>query len=86
MIQIDKLYHFIASLILTIVLALVVKHFESNVQSVMCGIFAASVIMCLACVSKEVLDKFWRRTGFDWYDIIADLLGCVVAVAFTIFM
>lgn len=85
MIQIDKLYHFVVSLVLTIVIALIVKHFEGDaVSGIMCGCFAAFVTMCLG-VCKEVWDKF-RGTGFDLLDLAADALGCFIAVIFTIFM
>lgn len=85
MIQIDKLYHFVVSLVLTIVIALIVKHFEGDaVSGFMCGCFAAFVTMCLG-VCKEVWDKF-RGTGFDLLDLAADALGCFIAVIFSIFM
>ena len=85
MIQIDKLYHFVVSLVLTIVIALIVKHFEVDaVSGIMCGCFAAFVTMCLG-VCKEVWDKF-RGTGFDLQGLLADAIGCGVAIVFSFFM
>ena len=80
----DKFLHFIVSFILTVVIALLVKHFNEDTSSVMCGLFAAIVALCVG-FGKEVIDKF---TGgiFDWKDIIADAVGCAVAFIFTIFM
>ena len=84
MIRADKVAHFVVSLILTIVLAIVIKSVESDVPGYLCGIFGACVTMCIG-VAKEVWDKF-RGTGFDLMDLAADLGGCVVAVIFSIFM
>lgn len=85
MVRIDKLYHFVVALVLTIVIALITKSVEGEaVSGFMCGCFAAIVTMCIG-VGKEIWDKF-RGTGFDLYDLAADALGCFVAVIFTIFM
>lgn len=85
MVQIDKIVHFIVSMIITILVAIVVKSMEGDaVQGIMCGVFGAIFTMCLG-VAKEIWDKF-RGTGFDVQDLIADALGCVIAVIFTIFM
>ena len=40
--------------------------------------------MCVG-VGKEIWDKF-KGTGFDIYDLAADALGCLFAVAFSLFM
>jgi VanZ family protein len=85
MIRADKVAHFVVSLILTIVLAIVVKSIEGTaVSGVLCGIYAAIATMCVG-VGKEIWDKF-KGTGFDIYDLVADALGCLVAVAFSLFM
>ena len=85
MVKIDKIVHFIVSMILTILIAIVVKSIEGDaVQGIMCGLFGAIVTMCIG-IGKEVWDKF-RGTGFDVQDLIADALGCVIALVFTIFM
>ena len=84
MIRADKVAHFVVSLILTIVLAIVIKSVNEDVAGIMCGILAGIVTICLG-VAKEVWDKF-RGTGFDIYDLAADALGCLVAVAFSLFM
>lgn len=84
MIRADKVAHFVVSLIITAVLAIVIKSVEVSSVGVMCGLLAAAVTMCLG-VAKEVWDKF-RGTGFDVYDLVADALGCIVAVVFSIFM
>ena len=84
MIGIDKIVHFVVSMILTILIAILVKSVESDASGIMCGIYAAFVTMCIG-VGKEIWDKF-RGTGFDLIDLAADALGCAVAVIFTIFM
>ena len=85
MIRADKVAHFVVSLVLTLVLAIVVKSIEGTaVSGVLCGIYAAIATMCVG-VGKEIWDKF-RGTGFDIYDLAADALGCLVAVAFSLFM
>jgi VanZ family protein len=85
MIRADKVAHFVVSLVLTLVLAIVVKSIEGTaVSGVLCGIYAAIATMCVG-VGKEIWDKF-RGTGFDIYDLAADALGCLVAVAFSMFM
>jgi VanZ family protein len=85
MIRADKVAHFVVSLVLTLVLAIVVKSIEGTaVSGVLCGIYAAIATMCIG-VGKEIWDKF-RGTGFDIYDLAADALGCLVAVAFSMFM
>ena len=85
MIRADKVAHFVVSLILTIVLTIVVKSIEGTaVSGVLCGIYAAIATMCVG-VGKEIWDKF-KGTGFDIYDLAADALGCLVAVAFSLFM
>ena len=85
MIRADKVAHFVVSLILTIVLAIVVKSVEGTaVSGVLCGIYAAIATMCVG-FGKEIWDKF-KGTGFDIYDLVADALGCLVAVAFSLFM
>lgn len=85
MIRADKVAHFVVSLILTIVLAIVVKSIEGTaVSGVLCGIYAAIATMCVG-FGKEIWDKF-KGTGFDIYDLAADALGCLVAVAFSLFM
>lgn len=85
MIKADKIVHFVVSLILAIVLAIVIKSIEGTaVSDVLCGIYAAIATMCIG-VGKEIWDKF-KGTGFDIYDLVADALGCLVAVAFSLFM
>jgi VanZ family protein len=85
MIRADKVAHFVVSLVLTLVLAIVVKSIEGTaVSGVLCGIYAAIATMCVG-VGKEIWDKF-KGTGFDIYDLVADALGCLVAVAFSMFM
>lgn len=85
MIKADKVAHFVVSLILAIVLAIVIKSVEGTaVSGVLCGIYAAIATMCVG-VGKEIWDKF-KGTGFDIYDLAADALGCLVAVAFSLFM
>ena len=84
-IQLDKIIHFVVSMVLTIVIALVVKGVEGDaVSGIKCGIFASIVTICLG-VCKEVWDKF-RGTGFDLLDLAADALGCFIAVIYSIFM
>ena len=85
MVQIDKIVHFIVSMIITILVAIVVKSIEGDaVQGIMCGVFGACVTMCIG-IGKEIWDKF-RGTGFDLMDLAADALGCFIAMIFTIFM
>ena len=84
MTKLDKVAHFVVSLILTIVLAIVIKSVNEDTAGYLCGIFGACVTMCIG-VAKEVWDEF-RGTGFDLMDLVADLGGCVVAMIFSIFM
>ena len=85
MIRADKVAHFVVSLVLTIVLAIVINSIEGTaVSGVLCGIYAAITTMCVG-VGKEIWDKF-KGTGFDIYDLAADALGCLFAVAFSLFM
>ena len=85
MIRADKVAHFVVSLVLTILIAIVIKSVEGTaVSGVLCGIYAVIATMCIG-VGKEIWDKF-KGTGFDIYDLAADALGCLVAVAFSLFM
>ena len=84
MIKLDKVAHFVVSLILTILFAIAVKSVNEDTAGYLCGILAGIVTMCIG-VGKEIWDKF-RGTGFDLMDLVADFGGCVVAVIFSIFM
>lgn len=84
MIRADKVAHFVVSLVVAIVLAIVIKSVNEDTAGIMYGILAGVVTMCIG-VGKEIWDKF-KGTGFDIYDLAADALGCLVAVAFSLFM
>ena len=84
MIRADKVAHFVVSLVLTILFAIAVKSVNTEVAGYLCGIFGGIVTMCLG-VGKEIWDKF-RGTGFDLQDLLADAIGCGVAIVFSFFM
>lgn len=74
----DKIAHFVVSLLLTAFFAFLIKSTESGIASVICGIYASIVTMCVG-IGKEIWDKF-RGTGFDLYDLAADAFGCLIAI------
>ena len=74
----DKIAHFVVSLLLTAFFAFLIKSTESGIASVICGIYASIVTMCVG-IGKEIWDNF-RGTGFDLYDLLADAFGCLTAL------
>lgn len=40
-------------------------------QKIMLSILMAFVVLLIATISKELYDKFIKRTFIDWYDIVA---------------
>lgn len=76
-IGLDKVLHFVLSFALSAVLSLVACYFLPE-NPVLCGVIGA-VLTILVGVGKEVYDQR-HRYGFDWRDILADVLGAVVVV------
>ena len=37
----------------------------------MLSILVATIVLLIATISKELYDKFIKRTFIDWYDIVA---------------
>ena len=63
----DKIYHAISCLVITLITALFLNWWIGLILAVLAGIL------------KEVYDAKWG-TGWDWYDILADMLGVVLGV------
>lgn len=64
----DKLKHsFVGNLIFlgTFLISLIATH------KIVLSLLIAFVILLTAAVSKELYDKFIKRTFIDWYDIVA---------------
>ena len=64
----DKLLHsFIGNLIFlgTFIVSAIVT------QKIMLSLLIAFVVLLVATFSKELYDKFIKRTFIDWYDIVA---------------
>lgn len=64
----DKLLHsLIGNLIFlgTFIVSVIVT------QKIMLSLFIAFVVLLIATTSKELYDKFIKRTFIDWYDIVA---------------
>ena len=83
--KIDKVLHLVVSFVITAVLAMFVKHFEPNVPNLNCAAFAAIVAFCIG-VGKEVYDLFVRKTTFNGKDLLADAVGCILAMGCALFM
>jgi len=66
--MIDKYKHFVVSFAIVFVLKLVLT------------LTMAIAITLLIGVLKEVYDYYFKTTGFDWYDILADITGIIVGV------
>lgn len=84
-IGVDKVLHLVVSFLITAVLAMLVKHFEPNVPNLNCAAFAAIVAFCIG-VGKEVYDLFVRKTTFNGKDLLADAVGCLLAMGCALFM
>lgn len=64
----DKLLHsLIGNLIFlgTFIVSVIVT------QKIMLSLLAAFTVLLIASFSKELYDKFIKRTFIDWYDIVA---------------
>lgn len=64
----DKLKHsFVGNLIFlgTFLISLIVTH------KISLSLLIAFILLLSAAVSKELYDKFIKRTFIDWYDIVA---------------
>lgn len=65
----DKLLHFLINLFSTILFGLIF------------GIMYGISISLLISIGKELYDKFRPNgTGWDWKDIIADLIGIILGI------
>jgi len=67
-IQKDKLQHFWYSTFATFFLSLIF------------GMPGAVILVLLAGICKEIYDEYVKGTGFDIYDLFADILGIVSGV------
>lgn len=64
----DKVIHFIAAIILTVILSLFM-HYS-----------LAFLVAMIVGVLKELYDLHIKGTYFDWADIWADAWGCMLGV------
>lgn len=73
MMEMDKILHFVAGIVICITIAFVMMYTTQNatpLASAACGLIAA----CLAGLGKEAFDWF-RNTMFDVRDLLATALG-----------
>ena len=82
-IKMDKVLHFVVSMLIACTLTLIAKAFDGDTPGIMCGLYASVVTMAIG-IAKEIKDKFSGGV-FDWWDIVADALGCIPAIVFSIF-
>lgn len=67
----DKMLHFIAGMLITAIVAVIVPRFTP----------IAMTVAVVAGFAKELRDEIVYR-GFDWYDLLATVLGGVVMQVF----
>lgn len=74
----DKIKHFVACLLGTAFIAQILAFFLTQFWALL----TASQIMLLVGIAKEFYDKFIKTppTGFNWFDILADIAGIGAAV------
>lgn len=76
-IGLDKALHFVVSFLVAVVVMMGVYYFSADRTL---GQVAGFGVAMLVGVGKEIMDT--NTTGFDWWDVVADLCGAVVAVVF----
>jgi len=62
-----------------------ILHFGINffiviITSYWIGLFTSVIFALITSVSKELIDKFIRKTFFSWADIIADIFGILTGI------
>ena len=67
----DKMLHFIAGMLITAIVAVIVPRFAP----------IAMTVAVVAGFAKEIRDEI-AYGGFDWYDLLATVLGGVVMQVF----
>jgi hypothetical protein len=67
----DKMLHFIVGMLITVIVAVIVPRFAP----------IAMTVAIVAGVAKEIRDEIVYG-GFDWYDLLATVLGGVVMQVF----
>jgi len=80
MIQPDKKLHFIAWLVITLGLLFTLYYFFDMWQNVFTMFLIANAIAFTFGIGKEVYDCFKKSpTGFSWGDMVADVIGILIA-------
>lgn len=69
----DKWAHGVVSMVMVIVIG------RLSTLDVPANIFVAFCVTMGAGLTKEMYDEVFRH-GFDWDDLIADMVGCVVGM------
>ena len=70
----DKIIHLVCCLIAAILVAVLFGIISSSYISVLSGFVAA---VCLA-IGKEMGDYFNPNTKWDWYDLLAGVVGALI--------
>ena len=78
-VQIDKILHFLAGFAIATVVVVV---FINSNNHLIFG-FIASIV---GGILKEVYDIKIKKTHFDWYDVLATILGGIAAISVLSFL
>jgi len=70
----DKIYHFLAGFIIAIISMGIVKLGEPTTL----------LIVAVVAIGKELFDLYIRKTSFNWWDVLATILGSILLFIFTI--
>lgn len=84
MIKTDKVLHFVACFVIAAFVALL--GFGVLELSKAVSILLGLVVSLLVGVAKETYDYYFRKTGFDKQDLLADAAGAVLASLFALGM
>lgn len=74
LLQEDKIKHVVLSFIITII---VYYYFD---------LLIASTISLIVGTTKEVIDKYYYKSGFCWQDMKANCIGIVLACVVALFI
>ena len=50
------------------------------------GLWKALLVGSVIAVLKEIFDKYFRKTKFDWKDVIATVAGCIMSCIIITFL
>ena len=71
----DKILHFAVCLIASLACYIIVDNYLGLIWAVVISFF---ITMIIIGVGKELLDI--KKTGFSWWDLLADLVGCIAGI------